>query len=211
MYSKDRRKGAVVFSGADGSGKTTAARVLYVYLLRKGYDVCFHWFRGSHMLASILLRFLSRYSSFRGLCNPYYRVCVPSALRFLWVLIEFINLLPYLMVRTLLSWTCFLVCDRGVLDFVVWVSTTLNYPGFLGTLIGRFLLSLASREETVYLYANLETLSRRSDVPRDFLLKELVYYRVLSRYYAKLAVDSSRNSPARIAVLVLKPMFKRST
>ena len=48
----------MVFSSADGSGKSTASRALYVYLRLKGLDACLHRVRGSHLLASILLRFL---------------------------------------------------------------------------------------------------------------------------------------------------------
>jgi len=33
----------------------------------------------------------------------------------------------------------FLVCDRGFLDFIIWIITTLEYPGFLNTIYGRFL------------------------------------------------------------------------
>lgn len=96
------------------------------------------------------------------------------------------------------------MCDRGVLDFVVWISTTLDYPRFLSTLIGRFLLSLALGERIVYLYADPQILLSRSDVPRDFLLRELAYYTVLSKYYAKMYIDTGKNNPSRVAALVFK-------
>jgi len=44
------KKGAfIILSGADGSGKTTVARLL-VFVLSNHGSVCFHWFRGSHLL-----------------------------------------------------------------------------------------------------------------------------------------------------------------
>lgn len=49
----------VTLSGADGSGKTTIARILSAYLVSRGVGVCIHWFRGSYLLASALLRFLA--------------------------------------------------------------------------------------------------------------------------------------------------------
>ena len=64
--SRECRSQDVVFCGPDDSGKSTVSRALYVYLRLKGFDTCLHWVRGSHLLASILLRFLSRFSEFRG-------------------------------------------------------------------------------------------------------------------------------------------------
>lgn len=194
----------IIFSGADGSGKTTAARFLYAYLSSRGCSVCMHWVRGSHLFASVILRFLSRFSAFRGSRNPYYNVSIPRGLGPLWAFIEFTSFLPHLLARFLLGRVCLLVCDRGVLDFVVWVSTTLDYPGFLNTLIGRFLLSLTLRENIVYLYADLQTLLSRSDVPKDFLLRELAFYNILSRYYAETRIDTGRNGPSRVAALFVR-------
>jgi len=34
-------------------------------------SVRIHWFRGSHLLASILARFSSCFKVFHGACNPY--------------------------------------------------------------------------------------------------------------------------------------------
>ena len=196
--------GGVVFSGADGSGKSTVASALRGYLLFRGVGVCLHWFRGSHLFVSVLLRFLSHFRSFRGLCNPYYLVCIPRSLRHAWAFLEFLGFLPHLLIRRLLDLLCFVVGDRGVLDFVVWVAVTLDYPGFLNSIIGRFLLSLALREFVVYLHADVDVLIRRCDVPRPFLLRELAYYRVLSRYYADYTIDTGALSPAQVVARVLR-------
>ena len=183
-----------VFSGADGSGKTTISKLLIsVFALRS--SVCMHWFRGSHLLASVLARFLSRFKVFRGGCNPYYKVCVPRRLRWLWIHIEFWSLLPHVFTRMLLGKVCrFLVCDRGFLDFIVWIIATLNYPSFLRSVYGGFLLRLAAKENPVYLYADLDTLAKRADVPREFLAKELAVYSVLARYVSRCRIDTGTES-----------------
>jgi len=183
-----------VFSGADGSGKTTTVRnIAYIPALH-GY-ACVHWFRGSHMLASVLARFLSRFRVFRGDCNPYYKVCIPEKLRWLWIHIEFWSLLPHVFTRLLLGKVCrFLVCDRGFLDFIVWVIATLNYLSFLRSVYGGFLLRLASKENPVYLYADLDILAKRADVPREFLVRELAIYSVLARYVSSCSVDTGAGS-----------------
>jgi len=199
----------MVFTGADGSGKTTASKLLLWYL-SKHVSVCIHWFRGSHLLVSVLARFFHGFSSFRGSCNPYYRICVPEKLRRVWVFLEFVSILPHLFARFLLVRICrVVVCDRGLLDYVVWLVVTLEAPRILNTLIGRFLLGLVSRENIVYLYADVDALARRADVPREFIVRELAIYNVLARYFAKCFIDTGRNKPVRVVAEVIRCLEKQ--
>jgi len=185
----------VVFSGVDGSGKTTISKLLAFCIFRHN-STCVHWLRGSHLLASILASFVSHFKIFRGNCNPYYRICIPKKLRGLWVHVEFWSLLPHILVRALFKRVChFLICDRGFLDFIVWVVVTLDYPGFLRGLYGGFLLRLAARERPVYLYADPDVLAKRADVPREFVVKELAVYNVLAKYVSSCSIDTSTRSP----------------
>jgi hypothetical protein len=199
----------VVLSGADGSGKTTATRFLALYFPR--FDsACVHWFRGSHLLVSVLARFLHRFKSFRGSCNPYYRICVPERLKRVWIFLELVSLLPHLFARFLLGRICkVVVCDRGLLDFIVWLVVTLDAPWILNTLIGRFLIRLVSRENIVYLYADVDTLARRADVPREFIVRELAIYNVLARYFARCSIDTGGNGPIRVVAEVIKCLERR--
>jgi energy-coupling factor transporter ATP-binding protein EcfA2 len=194
----------IVLSGADGSGKTTTTRFLAL-LFSKFNDVCVHWFRGSHLFVSILARFLHKFKSFRGSCNPYYSICVPEGLKRVWVFLEFISILPHLFARFLLGRVCrVVVCDRGLLDFIVWLVVTLDAPWILNTLIGKFLLGLVSRENVVYLYADLDTLVKRADTPKGFIAKELAVYGVLAKYLARCSIDTGRNKPARVVAEVIQ-------
>jgi len=194
----------LVLSGCDGSGKTTLARLLSIYLSRYGSARVF-WFRGSHLFASLLLRILSRFRAFRGGCNPYYGVCIPGGLRWLWTHVEFWSAVPYILLRALLSRMFdFLVCDRGVADFIAWVVTTLNYPRFLSALYGRFLIRLASREGAVYLYADRDILVRRADVAADFVYREFAVYSALVESLAGCSVDTGRLRPGEAAAHVLR-------
>jgi len=195
---------SITISGCDGSGKTTLTKVLASYLSRYGSAKVF-WFRGSHLLASLLLRLLSRFSAFRGGCNPYYRVCVPGKLRRLWIHVEFWSALPYIVLRILLSKMLkFLVCDRGIADFIVWIVTTLNCPRFLSTLYGRFLIRLIPKEWVVYLYADRDVLVKRADVPADFVYREFVVYNALVKGLARCGVDTGSLKPVEAAARVLR-------
>ena len=194
----------ITLSGTDGSGKTTTTKLLLLHFSRCG-GVCVHWFRGSHLFASVLAKFLHNFKSFRGSCNPYYSICVPEKLKMVWVFLEFTSVLPHLFARLLLCRLCrVVVCDRGLLDFIVWLVATLDAPWILNTLIGRFLLAFASGENIVYLYAYVGTLARRADVPRGFVARELAIYNVLARYFAKCSIDTGRNKPARVVAKVIQ-------
>jgi hypothetical protein len=193
----------IVISGADGSGKTTVVRLLASYFSRHG-PTCVHWFRGSHLLASLLYRLLSRFSSFRGYCNPYYGVCVPVRLRPLWVHVEFWSLIPHVIVRLILRRFCrVLVCDRGFMDFIVWVVVTLGHPSFLSSTYGRFLLRLVALESPVYLHADVGTLAGRADVPGSFIARELIAYNMLARYTSRCSIDTGRRSPQAVVKEIL--------
>jgi ABC-type cobalamin/Fe3+-siderophores transport system ATPase subunit len=193
----------LVISGADGSGKTTVVRLLASYFSSQG-SICTHWFRGSHLLSSLLYRLLSRFRSFRGYCNPYYGVCVPVKLRPLWVHVEFWSLIPHVIVRLILRRFCrVLVCDRGFMDFIVWVVVTLGHPSFLSSIYGRFLLRLTALEGPVYLYADVGTLAGRADVPRSFIARELVAYNMLARYTSRCSIDTGGRSSQAVVKEIL--------
>jgi hypothetical protein len=193
----------IIISGADGSGKTTVVRLLASYFSRCG-PTCTHWFRGSHLLASLLYRLLSRFRSFRGYCNPYYGVCVPEKLRPLWVHVEFWSLIPHVIVRLILRRFCrVLVCDRGFMDFIVWVIVTLERPSFLSSTYGRLLLRLTALEGPVYLHADVDTLAGRADVPRSFIARELIAYNILARYTSRCSIDTGRRSRQAVVEEIL--------
>jgi len=195
----------LTLSGADGSGKTTTAKFLKAY-----FGSCVHWFRGTHIFASILSRFLSHFNAFKGDCNPYYGICVPDKLRFLWIHLEFWSLLPHLFTRFLLKKFCrFLICDRGILDFIVWIVVTLNKPSFLQSIYGSFLLRLVFRERPIYLYADADTLAKRADMPREFVLKELAVYSILAKHLSLCSIDTGGQKPLKVIRGVLKCLERR--
>jgi len=139
------------------------------------------------------------------MCNPYYKVCIPKRLRHIWIHIEFWSAMPYILLRHILvRLHKFLVCDRGIADFIVWIIVTLDHPSFLSSLYGRFLIRLAKGENIIYLHADKHILAKRADVPEDFVYRELAVYDVLMRYLAKCSIDTGSYGPVEAAVRVLR-------
>jgi len=190
------RASTIYLFGPDGSGKSTLAKLFRSYMSLRGVYVHVSWFRGSHLFASVLARFLSHFTSFRGYSNPYYKISIPLRLRSLWILVELYSLLPHYFLRRLLSLLHPVIGDRGLLDFIVWIIVTLNYPKFLSSLLGGFLARLAVKEKNIYVKADTAVLHRRTaGVTLSFLVKEIACYNVLAKYYASHTIDTTSKAP----------------
>ncbi|MEM2352417.1 MAG: thymidylate kinase [Thermoproteota archaeon] len=195
--------------GSDGSGKSTLAKLFRSYLFSQGVYTHISWFRGSHLFASLLARLFSHFTAFRGYSNPYYGITVPLRLRPLWILIEFSSLLPHYFLRRLLSTLHPVIGDRGVLDFIVWIIVTLDHPRFLNSLQGVFLARLAAMETAIYVTADPHVLRKRApNTPYSFLLKELLCYNVLAKYYASHIIDTTSRTPKESFGELLKCLRK---
>jgi len=185
--------------GPDGSGKTTLAKALAEEFKRKRLRVTVSWMRGTHTLASLLARFLSRFTIFRGSDNPYYGISIPNCAKRVWQLIEFVSVLPILLVRFMLP--CLLgyvvVAERYAPDFLVWVSLTTRDAGYLRSLEAKFLLALAMRAEVkVYVTASEAELAKRrgEEVNREFLSRQLKLYDRVATLLRAYKIDTTERS-----------------
>jgi thymidylate kinase len=106
--------------GPDGSGKTTMAKALTRKLENHNLKVKISWMRGTHTLASVLARHFSRFAAFKGSDNPYYGVYIPSDMRRLWQLLEFMSVLSILLVKFILPRILgyIVIAERYVPDFL---------------------------------------------------------------------------------------------
>lgn len=186
--------------GADGSGKTSIARRVAAYLRGRGLRVSVAWVRGSHTLASLLARMLSRASAFRGACNPYYRICIPPAMRRLWVFIEFASVLPVVLARfaapRLLGRV--VVAERCPLDFLVWLVVTLRDTSVVGSFYGRSTISLSRLlcSRILYVRAGVEALlsRRRGSGEEQLIPLELRVYDRLAEALGAPRIDTTGRS-----------------
>jgi len=170
----------ICFFGTDGSGKSTLAKALTKRLNSENFKVKLSWMRGTHTLASLLARLLSKSTTFKGSDNPYYKTTIPRNLKRLWQLIEFASTLPIVLLKFILpsalgSWV---VAERYVPDFIVWVSITTNDQDYPRSFEAKFLLALSSKAQAkIHVTATLKELSkRRKETNPNFVSEQLKLY-----------------------------------
>jgi hypothetical protein len=185
----------IYFFGPDGSGKTTIAINLSGKLRNKSLKVKLSWMRGTHTLASLLARILSKFATFRGSNNPYYGISVSNHMKKLWQLIEFISVLPILLLRfTLPSFLGYtVIAERYIPDFLVWIVITTDDPGYLSSITARFLFALALRAKAkIYVKADFQKLiKRRKDMDPSFIMKQLILYEKLAKSIGSFTLDTT--------------------
>jgi len=103
--------------------------------------------RGTHTLASLLARFLSRFAPFRESDNPYYGISISNSARGIWQLLEFISVRSILLTRsTLPSLLDYIViAERYLPDFLAWISLTTRDEDYLRRLEAKFMLTLSMK------------------------------------------------------------------
>ncbi len=158
------------------------------------------WMRGTHTLASLAARFLARFGVFRGMCNPYYRICIPPRLRGLWILLELVSIAPIIIARLVLPRLVgrVVVAERSPLDLLAWLSLTLRDAGVVFGLFGRIMASISLRlcDFSLYIRADRDTLiSRRLGSGEEGLVAvELVIYDAIAGLLGLPTLDTTGKS-----------------
>jgi len=193
--------------GPDGAGKTSLAKALKVELARRGFNVQVHWMRGTHTFASLLARMMAKFPSFAGSDNFYYQISIPRRLLHVWQFVEFVSMLPVLLIRFLLPSLLgiFVIAERYIPDFLVWVTLTTNDSTYFGSFGARFLLSLLSKTGTkFYVTAEYaELVRRRNDVAPTFLKGQLDLYDRLANAVGASRLDTTWTSSDESAKVLI--------
>jgi len=170
----------ICFFGPDGSGKSTLANALTKRLKNKKFRAKLSWMRGTHTLASLIAKLLSKFTTFKGSENPYYKTTIPRNLKRLWQLVEFASTLPIVLLKFILPSTLgsWVVAERYVPDFIAWVSITTNDQDYPRSFEAKFLLALSSKAHAkIHVTATLKGLSkRRKETNPNFVSKQLKLY-----------------------------------
>jgi thymidylate kinase len=170
----------IYFFGSDGTGKTTHADLIALYLRRKGYRTWRASVKQHHTFAYLLLKLLSggkpggRALSYYGFSDELKR-----KIRTPWKILELVSLFPALLYRVLLPQLlgCIVVCDRYVLDTLVSLSYFLKDQRLISGICAKLLASMIPKNAVLfYMNADAETiLKRKRDEP--ITLELIEYYK----------------------------------
>jgi len=186
----------IIFFGPDGSGKSTLIKALARGLHHRKCNVKISWMRGSHTLASLTAKILSKFDSFKGSDNPYYNITVPKNLTRLWQFLEFLSALPIILGEFLIPslMEYWVLADRYTLDLMVWISLATNDKDFFKRLEARVLIALAKRTcAKFYVTANIEELKKRT-TKLWFPEEQLHLYNKLAVAIGAYTIDTTNKS-----------------
>ncbi|MFX0137125.1 MAG: thymidylate kinase [Candidatus Hodarchaeota archaeon] len=172
----------IYFFGPDGSGKTSLATKLVDNLSEKGIKVKYSWMRGSHTLASIISRALSKTQRFRGGDNPYYAIRIPKKLVKVWQILECISVIPVILSRYILpkSLGYTIIADRYSLDFIVWVALVTKDETYIKRFISRCAVHLAEKcDFLIFVTADPDELVKRSGLDKKFIVDQIQFYQII--------------------------------
>ena len=179
--------------GPDGVGKSTHAKILANDLRIRGYKVGIVWIKSCHTLAYVLSRLYKKIDSRNVELNAYgmivriYPLCSNRLNRFLWALIEFVSLLPWIILKVYLPLTImkkFVISDRYLIDSVVTIAYMINDTTFDSSYIAKLMLSLIPRNSAlIYLIADYNTILKR----RGKMAESKEFYYFQKRMYDRLS------------------------
>jgi len=199
----------VAFFGPDGAGKTTHVDLLLTFYREKGMKARKAWIRANHTLAFVVSRFFVRLGYYRVAPNPMRRPLADPAwgrafvatllppIRRVWPLIEFMSVLPLVILRVLLPLHLgyAVVAERYVIDSVVAIAYITGDPTFPRRSLGRALLRLIPRNSVmIYLRASYATiLERRKENAHgpEFITFQLAMYDEFAKNLGSPIIDTS--------------------
>lgn len=220
MSKKQCFPSVIIFFGPDSTGKSTQAKLLIKYLKSKQCRVAWTWIRGSHSIAFVLSKFLARQGYYRTVKVPsgvVYRVFDPHllpGLKPLWGLIEFVSVLPWIILRVylrrILGYT--VVAERYVVDTVVYLAYWLD-SDFLKSLLAKVLLGFIPRGSVlIHLDAESRVLIERLKKVRydiatsDYITFQQRAYHVLSQSLNAVTIDTSKFNVEETFQLVINAL-----
>jgi len=204
----------IVLTGVDGSGKSVVARELAKHLRRKKVKVRIVWVKSLHTLAYLIYRFYRKFWGIEYIINPrnriveHYTTAWMKRLGTIWGIIEFISVLPWILIvhlYTFLNYT--VICDRFLVDFITTVLLRLRKPLWAWkSIIGRFLIALHRKIITIHLRISYSTvLKRRPEIEYNpYELKTLMtLYSMISKYVNAYEIINEGSSLKAIVESIL--------
>jgi thymidylate kinase len=200
------------FTGIDGSGKTTQAKLLVDWLASKGVKSIYAWSRGEVRAIRGLLLFLGRRAlgtserdisrdgkSYREYQSRKSKLMERSPVRTLWSAMTYAEHLIQINrdIRRKLRAGYVVVCDRYLWDSTIDMAVLNNKaPEWLSNRLNRFMWKLVPRPAITF-FVDIpaeEALKRKGDIPsHEYVRKRAECYRYLAKCHALTAIDGCRD------------------
>ncbi|MEM2049800.1 MAG: hypothetical protein QXZ11_01620 [Thermoproteota archaeon] len=189
-------KPLLLFTGPEGSGKTTLALNFKSRLESNGYRVRIVRIRGTHTFAFLLAMFLKKCLKLHGSELHYYQVRIPKRLEKFWPFLEFISILPLILFyyHFYRIWQV-VISERSLVDVIVWILGGLNEKSLIiKSFTFRIFLTFASKYKPIYITATVHELMERKPYEKDLIFVLLPYYNALARILDLRIIDTSKCS-----------------
>ena len=221
MVNQSEIPSVIVITGVDGAGKSTIARMLKHELSLRNYDVRIVWIKSLHTLAYLIYLLFSKVKGKEYIKNPnnivveHYVTTWMRKLGKVWLLIEFISVLPWILLRVEVpSKFKTIICDRYIPDFLATASLRISKPSIpWKSSIGKFLRRLQQKYKTVLLDIEYEiVLKRRPNVEytEEELKKLIAIYRLLVKEQEAKVINTVRNSVEETLRQVIEYLVRSS-
>jgi hypothetical protein len=182
----------------------------------RGFNARKCWVRSPHTVAFLLWRFFVGIGFYRVVTNQFgFAVRLPAFnrnkyLRSFWATIEFFGVLPNILRVYYSLWRGrTLIAERYVLDTITTIAYFLDDIGFLESRTSKLLLRfIPDKTAFIFLDADYETIYQRRAPsfvePRPFIDFQRTAYKIMSKYFYTLVVDTSENSIAQTSAIIMR-------
>jgi len=194
---------AIIFFGPDGAGKSTQTSLLMRYLISHRRHPWRTWIRGRHSVAFVFANLLAKLGYCQivevsgGKIRKVFDPRLLPKLRPIWGLIEFVSVLPWIVLRvylpSVMGYT--IVAERYVIDTLVYLGYWLGYD-FLKSFLARILWRFIPEDSVIiHLYAETKKLLERSlddEATPDFICFQQKVYLELARKLGAVSINTSQ-------------------
>jgi thymidylate kinase len=197
-----RAKLLISIFGPDGSGKSTQARLLAMYLASQGFKAKIVWIKSFHTLAYVLSRLYWRLSPRSVELNAYGHIirikplCHGKLRRLVWVWIEFISIIPRILIKVYLPSLIgeIIITERYLIDSVVSIAYAIDDDKFDSRLIAKILIRFIPKNSIlIHLDSDYETVNKRRrnlTDPEEFFRFQQILYDKLSAYLGATKINT---------------------
>lgn len=217
MVATPKRK-AVIFFGADGTGKSTHAAILLKELKRRGLKARKAWIRARHSLAYMVSQTLTKLGCKSTLTiqnSLKTEILDPRTLtaKWFWSLLEFLSVIPWIITRLYLPLLLgyHVIAERYVVDTVVYNQ---YFIGDSFNIYAKILLRMMPKDALlIHMDAEKQDILRRREgdvLPKNFIDYQLTQYRFLASKINALCVNTSHNDIAEVSKIIAYALGLRS-